>query len=292
MREYQENVTESSQRIRYRSTNKSTTSSKLPGQRAALVVAHPGHELCVYHWLQLARPQVFIFTDGSGHSGTSRLHTTTRILKQVGAEPGCIYGRLTDRAIYAATMNHDFDLFINLAEELAEAFLRERIEYVVGDAIEGYNPAHDICRFVINASIEMANRTSGDPIVNLDVLTTQPGDHLQMPVTGAISLHLDKSALEEKLRAVLGYSELAADVDRILEQVGVDGLETECLRSVDVRESSMEEQPYYELYGERQVATGHYRQVLRYREHVLPLAEALQQHIERTNGRIANTDYQ
>src|SRR5215510_7026920 len=160
MKEYQQNVTGSSQKIGYQSTNKSATSSPLPGQRAALVVAHPGHELCVYHWLQLARPQAFIFTDGSGHSGKSRLHATTRILKQVGAEPGCIYGRFTDLAIYAATMNHDFGLFINLAEELADAFLRERIEYVVGDATEGYNPAHDICRFVINASIEIANRTS------------------------------------------------------------------------------------------------------------------------------------
>src|SRR5207253_5484219 len=36
----------------------------LPGGRAALVIAHPGHELRVYHWLRLARPSVFILTDG------------------------------------------------------------------------------------------------------------------------------------------------------------------------------------------------------------------------------------
>ena len=33
--------------------------------------------------------------------------------------------------------------------------------------------------------------------------------------------------------------------------------------------------PYYETYGERQVAAGRYQQVLRLEEHVLPLARAL-----------------
>lgn len=32
--------------------------------RAALVVAHPGHELRVYGWLEQARPRVFVLTDG------------------------------------------------------------------------------------------------------------------------------------------------------------------------------------------------------------------------------------
>jgi hypothetical protein len=33
--------------------------------------------------------------------------------------------------------------------------------------------------------------------------------------------------------------------------------------------------PYYEEYGEKRVAEGKYGEVIRYREHVLPLAEAL-----------------
>ena len=39
----------------------------LSEQRAVLVVAHPGHELRVHGWLELARPTVCILTDGSGH---------------------------------------------------------------------------------------------------------------------------------------------------------------------------------------------------------------------------------
>jgi hypothetical protein len=40
--------------------------SALPDGRAALVIAHPGHELRALHWLRLSRPCVFVLTDGSG----------------------------------------------------------------------------------------------------------------------------------------------------------------------------------------------------------------------------------
>ena len=126
--------------------------------RAALVVAHPGHELRVYHWLRLARPLCFVLTDGGGRSGKSRLSSTTKLLEQNGARAGCIYGRLTDQAIYTAIIKGESDLFITLTEELARELLGEGTEYVVGDAIEGYNPAHDVCRLMINAAVEKANR--------------------------------------------------------------------------------------------------------------------------------------
>src|SRR2546428_12628279 len=128
----------------------------VPGAPAALVIAHPGHELRVHGWLELTRPKVFILMDGSGSSGRSRLASTTRILSQVGAEPGPIYGRLTDLMFYSAVLNHDPNVFINLAEELAEAFIQAEVQYVAGDATEGYNPAHDICRLLIDTAVEMA----------------------------------------------------------------------------------------------------------------------------------------
>ena len=36
--------------------------------------------------------------------------------------------------------------------------------------------------------------------------------------------------------------------------------------------------PYYEEYGEKQVAAGHYADVIRYREHVQPLRDRLRAH--------------
>src|SRR5215510_2013386 len=99
--------------------------------RAALVVAHPSHELRIHGWLEQTRPRVCILTDGAGRSGEPRLHRTSEVLLRTGAIPGAIYGRLTDREIYAAILDQDSELFAGLVEELAQMFVDEQIEYVV-----------------------------------------------------------------------------------------------------------------------------------------------------------------
>ena len=53
--------------------------------RPALIIAHPGHELRVHHWLEKTRPLMLVLTDGSGRTAQSRLASTTRILEQAGA---------------------------------------------------------------------------------------------------------------------------------------------------------------------------------------------------------------
>jgi hypothetical protein len=90
-----------------------------PAGRAALVVAHPGHELRVHGWLEQARPLVFVLTDGSGGSGVPRLGSTARLIDRAGAERGSIFGRVPDRDLYAAILDHDHALFAGLASELA-----------------------------------------------------------------------------------------------------------------------------------------------------------------------------
>ncbi|HEX9942362.1 MAG TPA: hypothetical protein VGG03_10125 [Thermoanaerobaculia bacterium] len=111
------------------------------GHRAALVIAHPGHELRVHHWLERTRPVVLVLTDGSGHTDRSRLASTTAILERTGATPGPIYGRLADRDLYRAILDGDADLFAALADEIAGILENQGVEYVAGDAVEGFNPA-------------------------------------------------------------------------------------------------------------------------------------------------------
>src|SRR5262245_32314848 len=125
-------------------------------KRAALVVAHPSHELCMFGWLQRARPCVFVLTNGSGGSGKPQLPSTVKVLSAVGATRGSMFGRLPDPFLYAAILEGNTDLFVGLADELAESFVKESIDHVVGDASEGYSPAHDICRLLINAGVEIA----------------------------------------------------------------------------------------------------------------------------------------
>jgi hypothetical protein len=254
-----------------------------PDLKTALVIGHPGHELRVFHWLEVMKPMVCVITDGSGRLGLSRLASTTRILNQVHSSPGVFYGNCSDREAYLAILNRDFDLFIRKARELAEWLVDMQVNYVAGDALEGYNPTHDACRLIIDAGVAMARRHTDRKIGNFQFpLTGAPNNGSGRDGDGCIDLHLDDAAFERKLSAARSYAELDAEVEAAIKESRLEAFRIECLRPATHEVSFGEDnKPYYERYGERQVAAGHYRDVIRYREHFLPLAEALRQQVER-----------
>jgi hypothetical protein len=304
-----------------------------PDTKTALVIAHPSHELRVHGWLQLARPHVFVMTDGAGRSGRPRLPSTTRTLSQVGAKTGSVYGRVTDLELYAAILAQNFDLFIRLADELADSFISESTEYVVGDAAEGYSSAHDICRLLINAAVEIAGLESRDYTANYDFVVIAAPEEYSREDDDAIWIHLDDEMFSRKIATAHAYDpKLAADIDAALRgerfqgikrfsepqiagQVDVevtelilttirsrpelyhhindalggvelDAFRVECLRPVRHHGPSSavrETPPFYEMYGEKLVAAGRYEQVIRYRDHISPLADALHEHVERSS---------
>jgi hypothetical protein len=252
----------------------------LQNQPAALIVAHPGHELLVHGWLSLARSALYVLTDGSGHSGRSRLQATTSLLNAIGASPGCIYGRFTDAQFYRALLNQDVALFTSLASELAEDLARRRIAYVVGDTIEGYNPTHDICRLLINAAVEMAQRAGGQQLDNYGFAVVTRADATRPQ---SIRLRLDDRAFSDKLAAARAYAEWVADVDDTLKDAGAESFRDEYLHAIndqEDRDAAVAEPPFYEQYGEKLVAAGYYQEVLRYRQHILPIKAALREYVE------------
>lgn len=251
-----------------------------PRGRAALVIAHPGHELRVHHWLERTRPLVFVLTDGSGHTGTSRLASTTAVLERAGAMPGPIYGRLSDRTLYRALLDGDVNLFAALADELASALGEAGIATVAGDAAEGFNPSHDVCRLLINAAAgRLAER--GRAPGNFEFpLEAHPGECPPEDLAGSLRLELDDHALQRKLQAAAAYPEMAAEVERAFATHGTAPFAVESFRPVRYGleiGGRFEHPPFYERYGERQVAAGIYREVIRFREHIAPLAGALDQ---------------
>src|SRR5262249_16812988 len=78
-----------------------------------------------------------------------------------------------------------------------------------------------------------------------------------------------------KVAAARAYRELKAEIEAAVGGPGAEGFRVGCLRPVESTEYHFPQAPFYERHGERQVAAGIYDRVLRYREHVLPIAEAL-----------------
>ena len=230
--------------------------------------------------MEQTRPVVFVLTDGSGRGNPSRLPATTRVLERTGATRGSVYGRFTDGAVYRALLSRDLATFTNVASDLAAALLDERIEDVVADAAEGYNPSHDICRYLANAAAEIAGRSSARPIASYEFDLVAPPAAAPGPsaADGTVVLTLDDDALSRKIDAARAYTEMAAEVDAALAAWGPSAFRHELLRSVAPHggwRDPAELPPAYERHGERRLADGAYADVIRFTDHVRPLRDAL-----------------
>src|SRR5689334_19055765 len=127
--------------------------------KAALVVAHPGHELKVFGWMCEYTPRVFILTDGSGGK-VSRLRSTQMLLNLAHASQGEIFGQLSDVDMYRAIVGQKIPTFLRLVNWLSQALVEQGIDFVAGDAVEGFNPSHDLCRELLNAAVLIAEHTT------------------------------------------------------------------------------------------------------------------------------------
>jgi hypothetical protein len=241
----------------------------------ALLVAHPGHELRVHEWVARTKPVAYVLTDGSGRRGTGRIESTRRLLADLGARPGPVFGRLADGQLYRALLRAEHDLFLDIAEEIADSSAREGVTALAADAAEGFNPAHDVARLLANA-VALRARRRGRRLESLAFPLEGPPDAGSGEI--AVRLELDEPAFARKLAAARGYREMAGEVERAFRAYGQDAFRVETLRRADPSGDLAAvhgETPYYETLGERRVADGVYREAVRFRSHVRPLAVRL-----------------
>jgi hypothetical protein len=252
-------------------------------RRPALVIAHPGHELKVFGWASHYRVLVHVITDGSGRTGISRMPSTTRVLNSLGAETGEIHGAFPDGEIYRAILEQDVPLFLGIVDTIASSFIAHDVDLVAGDAREGFNPTHDMCRMLVNAAVEMVHRRSGRQIANYEFCLTEwergcPEIHDER----CWHVRLKDTLLQRKLEAARAYGELRDEVRHALASQGEEHFRIECLKRVlhAVRQEHAPERPFYETWGERRVAEREYASVIRYEKHMAPLQHAIDNHVK------------
>jgi len=251
----------------------------------------------VLGWVGEMRPRVSILTDGAGRSGTSRIASSEKLLSAAGAERGSVWGPVSDPAFYEAILDGDISLFVGLATKLADWLIETRPPYVAGDAREGFNPTHDLCRLIIDAAVRRAEH-AGVSVSNFAFTLFAPHENCPSELRSrAIWKSLDEAGLARKVAAAKAYPELAAEaevaltgtsrkilaqhqdlaaiVDASLDGMGERSLGAECLMPAALLPPPPGDRPFYELYGERLVAAGTYQRAIRYRDHVLPIEHAL-----------------
>lgn len=271
-------------------------------ERSLLVIGHPGHELRVYGWVGQVRPIVCILTDGSGSDGAPRLDKTLGILHELGAEVGPLCGEFSDRRIYEKILRHEYDLFDILCERLVRLIIAQDIDLVVSDAIEGYNPVHDLCEALVRTAIDIArNANDADKTRNGKPCAirhyTIPLMNDPRPATGSMeaahhTIELTPLRFKQKLEAMRSYAASAGgilqeEVADAFHNFGEQAFAREYLFAAAAPGQEPErrfsrQKPFYETYGEQKVAAGRYQSVIRFGEHVLPIVKHLRKKVSDT----------
>jgi len=248
-------------------------------ERPALVVGHPGHELRVFGWMDAYKPLVHLITDGSGRNGVARTPSTAALLKLIGAQQGEVFGHLSDAEIYRAILERNHLVFLPLVDSLASSFLNHETSCVAGDAAEGFNPTHDLCRILINAAVLLAERTTAKQIANFEIRLAEWEENCPDAPHGDGCLHwtLDDRELEKKVASAEQYAGLSFEVQRAIAQRGREYFRMECLQRTATTDlpNPAAGKPAYEIWGEQRVAEGRYQTVIRFEHHVLPIMQAI-----------------
>src|SRR4029079_13155814 len=135
----------------------------------------------------------------SGGNSSSRMTSTTALLRTIGATPGPIFGRYSDKEVYRLLLNRTVSVFTELANELADFLIEADVCHVVGDAVEGFNPTHDVWRFVIDGAVDIARMKTGRIVRNDDfIVEGRPDECPELLRPHLTHMELDDAALQRK----------------------------------------------------------------------------------------------
>jgi len=127
------------------------------GTAKTMVFSHPNHELAVFGFLQRHRPSAIFLTDGGGEH---RVAQTRRGLDSLGLLGRAFFLDYPERSFYAALLDRDVPFFREVAARTRSAFRELAPVEVLCDAVEYYNPVHDMAVPIVAAALADAPETA------------------------------------------------------------------------------------------------------------------------------------
>lgn len=254
--------------------------------KSALIIGHPGHELRAFKFLKDSKPDVYILTDGSGQNNESRLYQSIKLIESLGATYKSIFNPFTDKELYNIILSGDLDKIKQVKDQLFILIKEGNYDEIYGDALEGFNPTHDICRYMINGIVaELEKINPSKSILNYDFVLDKAPDMLsQKENTHNLSFELSDPELDMKIKAGLNYPELKTEIEMAIERFGISSFAWEFYGKITNLKQIVNWEtasPYYEEVGKKRVASGAYKNCIEFEKHMRPIAEiCLMQNIE------------
>jgi hypothetical protein len=106
-----------------------------------VVYGHPNHELATFGLLQRLTPHIVFLTDGGSEE---RLQQTREGLSSIGLLDRATFLNYGEREFYDALLQRDDRFFAAIAEVVRDHVTRLGAKHIFCDAVEFYNPVHDM----------------------------------------------------------------------------------------------------------------------------------------------------
>ncbi|NUS22541.1 MAG: hypothetical protein HOQ25_22590 [Mesorhizobium sp.] len=231
-----------------------------------LILAHPGHELRIHHWLEISKPRVYLLTDGSGGRQSPRTEYSRHIVEAAGGTPGSVFGDIPDAAWYSALLADDQTFFLDVFARISADIDRTDEVQIVSDAVDGYNPVHDLA-FVFGSALNrlLQKTRKGHQQLCSAAVPNVPG-------TVRVEIELDRTARARKKAAIEDYTPLADEARLILAR-DPDCLSRERLITQDPDWTV--QTPEWERIGRDRVSKGLYAHCITYENNVRPIVRLL-----------------
>ena len=139
-----------------------------------MIFGHPAHELALFGFLQRFRPQIVIITDGGGEE---RIRQSRTGLESIGLE--ATYLKFAENDFYAALLRRDIPFFEAVSDSLSLEIAASQPDQIFCDAVEFYNPVHDITLPLVLRAAAAASRAEVFE-VPLVYQTLAAGEHYEI----------------------------------------------------------------------------------------------------------------
>ena len=255
-----------------------------PDLPTSVVFGHPNHELAVFGVLQQIRPEILFLTDGGS---IERVNETKRGLESIGLLEKAFFLNYQEDSFYSALLKQDFSFFDDVSIKIKEFIELSKPKQVLCDAVEYYNPVHDVSVPMVKSVLANLERNSEMPtkLFEIPLIYQVPKDSETYALQSLPSskksngyiFELSDQEIENKKRARDEiYLSLVEQMGSIIATAKIEDFATEIISFLpeNVAFSPPDDIVIrYEWRGEKLLKDGEINEVILHDKHFAPFVE-------------------
>jgi hypothetical protein len=251
-----------------------------PAPRRLFVFSHPNHELAVFGLVRRWQPHLLFLTDGGGEE---RVAQTRRGLESIGLGARARFLDRSEQSLYDALLRRDAGFFAVMATEVRQAVADLGPDEVYADAVEFYNPVHDVTLPIVTAALRGTGRAR---VLEVPLVYQRPGGGETYTVQRApasygarridVPLTADELAAKEHARDTI-YGLLAHQMGPILSALPRAHLAVEevAMAATGLAQPGTDRTLRYEWRGALRQRRAEVTDVITYAGHYVPVVSPL-----------------